>query len=203
MAEFAVTVIGSGSALPAHGRNPSAQVVQYDHSFILVDCGEGTQMRLRTFGIKPFKINLILISHLHGDHVFGLPGLLTSFSHLQRTEKLTVCGPIGIKGLLDAIIEYTESKINYPLEILEFDPQGLLKIRTQGNLEIFTFPLAHRIKCNGYLFKEKSPVLKLRKEVVESLKLTPDQLHLLQNGKDIEISGKVIPNNEFAYGAES
>src|SRR5687767_14791722 len=128
MAEFALTIIGSGSALPMHGRHPSSQVVQYDDYYFLIDCGESTQMRLQSAGIRPFKINLVLISHLHGDHVFGLPGLLSSYSHLQRKEKLTVYGPTGTKGLLDEIRKYTELKINYPLEIIESSPTALSKI---------------------------------------------------------------------------
>lgn len=165
MAEFAVTVIGSGSALPMNGRHPSAQVVQYDDLFCLIDCGEGTQTRLREYGIKPFKITIILISHLHGDHVFGLPGLLSSFSHLQRKEALTVFGPVGIKGLLDEIIRYTEMKINYPLHIVETNPTSLSKIWTKGNLDVFTFPLQHRISCNGYLLKERSSLYKLKRKL--------------------------------------
>jgi ribonuclease Z len=202
MAQFAVTVIGSGSALPMHGRNPSAQVVQYEDAYYLIDCGEGTQNRLRSSGIKPFKIKVILISHLHGDHFFGLPGLLSSFSHLQRKESLTVFGPEGIKGLLDEIMKYTEMKINYPLSILERTPIGLDKIWTQGNLDVFTFPLHHRVKCNGYLFKEKSPLFRLRKEIVEPLKLNPDQIHELMKGLDIEIKGTRISNLQLTYGEE-
>ncbi len=203
MAEFAVTVIGSGSALPMNGRHPSAQVVQYDDLFCLIDCGEGTQTRLRTSGIKPFKINIILISHLHGDHVFGLPGLLSSFSHLQRKEPLTVFGPVGIKGLLDEIRKYTEMKINYPLHVVESTPDGLVKIWAKGNLDVFTFPLQHRILCNGYLLRERTSLYKLKKEVVESMKLTPDQIHQLQHGKDLEINGSILPNHLMTYGEES
>ena len=203
MAEFAVTVIGSGSALPMHGRNPSAQVIQYDDIFCLIDCGEGTQSRLRTAGIRPFKINVVLISHLHGDHFFGLPGLLSTFSHLQRTEELTVYGPVGIKALLDEIRKYTALKINYPLQVIENDPKGLQPIWSKGNLEIYTFPLNHRIKCNGYLFKEKIPTFRLRKEVVESMKLTPAHIHLLQTGQDIIVHGKTFENRELTYGKEA
>ncbi|MFZ1675947.1 MAG: ribonuclease Z [Saprospiraceae bacterium] len=202
MAEFAVTVIGSGSALPMNGRHPSAQVVQYDDIFCLIDCGEGTQTRLRDSGIKPFKINSILISHLHGDHVFGLPGLLSSFSHLQRKEALTVFGPVGIKGLLDEIRKYTEMKINYPLQVVETNAKGLVKIWAKGNLDVFTFPLQHRIPCNGYLFRERASLYKLKKEVVEALKLTPDQIHQLQQGKDLEINGNLMLNDLMTYGEE-
>ena len=202
MAEFSVTVIGSGSALPLPGRNPSAQVVQYGDIFCLIDCGEGTQTRLRSSGIKPFKISLILISHLHGDHVFGLPGLLSSLSHLQRKDELTIFGPVGIKGFLDEMIKYTQLKINYSLQVFETEPNGLKKIWQKGNLEVSAFPLHHRINCNGYLLKEISPVLKLRKEMVETLKLNPEQIHLLQRGENLEIDGTSIQNKNLTYGNE-
>ena len=202
MAEFAVTVIGSGSALPMNGRNPSAQVVQYDDTYCLIDCGEGTQTRLRDAGIKPFKINVILISHLHGDHVFGLPGLLSSFSHLQRKNERIVFGPVGIKGLLEEIMKYTALKINYPLQIIETDAKGLTKIWSKGNLDVYTFPLQHRINCNGYLMKERSAVYKLKKDAVELLKLTPEQIHQLQHGDDLVINGSIVPNHELTYGDE-
>jgi ribonuclease Z len=200
MAEFTVTVIGSGSALAMHGRHPSAQVVQYGDVSVLIDCGEGTQTRFREAGIKPFKLNMILISHLHGDHVFGLPGLLSSFSHLQRKEELTVYGPPGIKGFLNAIFKYSELKITYPLHLIETDPKGLIKIFSKGNFEIFTFPLFHRVKCNGYLLKENLPFYKLRKDEVESMNLTPDQLHALQQGHDIDVEGAKVQNSKLTFG---
>ncbi|MEO6131988.1 MAG: ribonuclease Z [Saprospiraceae bacterium] len=202
MAEFAVTVIGSGSALPINGRSPSAQIVQYDDLCCLIDCGEGTQTRLREAGIRIFKISVILISHLHGDHVFGLPGLLSTLSHLQRKEELRVYGPVGIKGLLNGIINHCALKLTYPLKIIETDAENLIKIWTKGNLDISTFPLLHRIDCNGYLLKERAQIFKLRKEIVEPMKLTHDQLHQLQKGDDIEVNGIVIPNHRMTYGEE-
>ena len=200
MAEFALTIIGCGSALPMHGRHPSAQVIQYDDSYFLIDCGESTQMRLRDAGIRPFKISVILISHLHGDHFFGLPGLLSSFTHLHRKEELFVHGPVGIKALLDEIIRYTELKINYPLHIIEHDPKNISSIWRKQNLEILTFPLNHRIRCKGYLFREIAPVLKLKKESVQKINLAPEQLKDLRNGKDIWVDGEKIQNSLLAFG---
>lgn len=202
MSEFALTIIGCGSALPMHGRHPSSQVIQYDDLFCMIDCGESTQMRLRSAGIRPFKINMILISHLHGDHIFGLPGLLSTFSHLGRKEELNIFGPVGIKGLLDEIRKYTELKITYPLTISESDPIELTKIWSGGNLEILNFPLDHRIKCNGYLIKEISPVIKLKKEIIQSLHLSVEQIHALQKGEDIIYDGKRILNQELTLGRD-
>jgi ribonuclease Z len=192
MAEFAVTILGSGSAVPMHGRHPSAQVVQYEESFFLIDCGEGTQLLFREAGIKPFRIKVILISHLHGDHVFGLPGLLSSYSHLGRSEALTIFGPIGIQAFLESIIQYSELKIRFPMEIIELETTGLKIIYENANLEIQTFPLKHRIKCQGYLFREKKVPIRFNKQRLTELSLTPDQIKSVIQGEDITVQGKLI-----------
>lgn len=160
-------------------------------------------MRLRSAGIRPFKIDVILISHLHGDHVFGLPGLLSSFSHLQRKEELLVFGPAGLQGLLNEIISYTETKITYPLIIRESTPGELTSIWQRGNLEILNFPLDHRISCNGYLLREVDPVRKLNKEKVESLKLPVHLIRALQRGEDIFFKGQQYLNKELTIEKET
>jgi ribonuclease Z len=213
MVEFAVTIIGSGSAVPMHGRHPSAQVVQYDDHFFLIDCGEGTQLRLREAGIKPFRIQSIFISHLHGDHFFGLPGLLSSYSHLGRTEPLVIYGPAGIQPLLQTIFDYTELRIKYPLQIKEITSTGLQNIFSNDDFEILTFPLKHRIACQGYLFREKKEMIKLNKEIIEKLKLSPAQIKKLLNGEiigtgDSQISSQEIflppwPKISYAYCSDT
>jgi ribonuclease Z len=200
MAEFALTIIGSGSALPMHGRNPSAQVLQYDHIFCLIDCGEGTQMKLKDAGVKLFRIEVIVISHLHGDHFFGLPGLLSTLSHLGRKEKLHLFGPPGLQNLIEAIKHYTQLHITFPIQIEELEPTGLQSIWTSGNLEILTFPLHHRVPCNGYLFREKKAIIKLKKEAVETHKLTTRHIKDLLEGKDIEVEGRQFSNDTLTHG---
>lgn len=192
MVDFTVTIIGAGSAVSMHGRHPSAQVVQYDDAFFLIDCGEGTQLRFKEAGIKPFRIQLILISHLHGDHVFGLPGLLSSYSHLGRSEPLTVYGPTGIRGLLESIIHYTELKIRFPLEIVELETNGPQVIYSNDELEILTFPLKHRIKCQGYLFREKKATIRFNKEAVKTLALKPEQIRKAIDGEKLIINGREV-----------
>ena len=197
MVDFAVTIIGSGSAVPMHGRHPSAQVVQYGDLFVLIDCGEGTQIRIRDFGIKPFKIRLILISHLHGDHFFGLPGLLSSYSHLGRIESLTIYGPEGIKSLLETIFHFTELRIKYPLEIIELKTNTLSKFYETNELEILTFPLRHRIPCQGYLFREKKETSRLDKSMLEKHQLSPAQIKKVLEGEDLQIENENIPAKDF------
>jgi ribonuclease Z len=202
MADFTMTVIGCGSALPMHGRHPSAQVVQYGDLYCLIDCGEGTQDRLKEAGVKSFKISHILISHLHGDHIFGLPGLISSFTHLKRTEALTIYGPVGLKGLMSEIIRYTDLKISYPLTIIEKEPKRISKILSFKNFEILTFPLYHRISCNGYVLREMVPEIRLNKAAVGELDLTPEQLQSLKRGDDILYKGRVLANEKLTLGRE-
>jgi ribonuclease Z len=198
MDEFTLTIIGSGSALPMHDRHPSAQVVRYDDFCCLIDCGEGTQERLRPAGVKPFKINTILITHLHGDHVFGLPGLLSSFTHLKRTEPLTIFGPSGLKGLLESIFHYTELNLSYPIDIKELTPGGLSRISLTDSLELLTFPLYHRIACNGYIIRELTPRVNLRKELIEGYQLSLPQIKALKRGEDIVVNGEVMSSKTFS-----
>lgn len=197
MAEFSLTILGSGSALPMHGRHPSSQLIQYDDFYCLIDCGEGTQERMIAGGIKPFKISHILISHLHGDHLFGLPGLLSSYTHLKRTELLTVYGPIGIKGFLESIFTYTELVLSYPIHIFEMEITGLTNIFSEGNIDVLSFPLYHRIACNGYIIREKSPQINIQKEMIASAHLSIEQIQSLKKGKDIIVDGNVVPYKTF------
>ncbi len=199
MDEFNVYVLGCGSALSMHGRHPSGQIIQYGDIFCLIDCGEGTQSRLNQYGIKPFKIEMIFISHLHGDHVFGLPGLLSSLAHLKRTTPLTVYGPIGIKGFLESIFTYTSQKITYPLSIVENDIDDIKTIWSNDRLEILTFPLNHRVPCNGYLFREIGHSIKLRKEQIEAHALTVDQIKAITRQQDVLVNGKSIPASVFIH----
>ncbi len=200
MAEFVLTILGSGSALPMHGRHPSAQHLRYGQTSILIDCGEGTQERLKEAGIKSSGIHYILISHLHGDHVFGLPGLLSSYAHLKREAPLTVVGPVGLKGLLEAIFLYSELFIPYPLHIEERTPRRLGSVIALDDIEILTFPLYHRIPCNGYMIREREAMVRLRKDKVEELRLKPVQLQALRRGEDIEVRGKIYPNEVLTTG---
>jgi ribonuclease Z len=201
MNDFTLTIIGSGAALPQHGRHPSAQVIQYNNFCCLIDCGEGTQERLKPAGIKMFKINMILISHLHGDHVFGLPGLMSSLTHLGRTEKLSVCGPAGIKGFLESIIDYTEMKISYPVEIIELTPSSTVRLFGNEDFEIFSFPLYHRIACNGYMFRDTHPKVSMKKDRILEYQLTTDQIQSVKRGESIDFKGQRIPASVFLEDA--
>src|SRR5690606_8097239 len=128
----------------------SAQYFQYGNEAILIDCGEGTQMQFTRFGVRPSKIDHILISHLHGDHVFGLPGLISSFSHLKRERPLTIYGPEGIGGFVNAVRQYSAIRVQYPLNVVELKGTGLTMFLETEGLYLSFFPLKHRVPAVGY-----------------------------------------------------
>jgi ribonuclease Z len=197
MDDFTLTIIGSGAALPLHGRHPSAQVVEYNNFCCLIDCGEGTQERLKPAGIRMFRINMILISHLHGDHVFGLPGLMSTLTHLGRTEKLVILGPVGLKGFLDSIIQFTALRISYPVDIIEQTPVQRIPVFETDEFEISTFPLYHRIACNGYMISDRHPKVSMNRERIQAYQLSPKQIQAVKRGEDIDVQGKKISAGLF------
>lgn len=164
--DFHVTILGSGSAIPLPDRRPAAQVIRHGNFNVLVDCGEGTQVRLRECHKKPFQIDLILVSHLHGDHVFGLPGLLSTMNHLGRQSPLTVMGPPGLDEWLETLGRLSALLIHFPLDIRELRPTCPTTIFTAGDLDIQAFPLVHRIPTVGYLFRERYPRVRFDKEEI-------------------------------------
>ena len=191
MSDFEVTTLGNNSSLPVHGRFPSAQVVGYGPMLYLVDCGEGTQIRLSEYGIKRSRIDRIFISHLHGDHVYGLPGLINSYAHVSRSGPLHIYGPKGIRQMMDTILRLSESKLLYDIEYHELTADSMTRILDEGNLRVHAFPLRHRVKTYGFKFGEKDVQPRLDKEAVKKhnipvrdiialkeRRITPAQLNL-------------------------
>ncbi|OIN60987.1 ribonuclease Z [Arsenicibacter rosenii] len=181
---FTVTILGAGSATPMLGRHPTAQVVTYDHEHFLIDCGEGTQFRLIERRIKPGRLQHIFISHLHGDHYFGLAPLLSSLNLSGRTEPLYLYGPRGLDEILTTMFRVSDTRLGYPLYFTVVDPATPTILVDRPHLTIENIPLEHRITCSGYLFREKSGKRKLLRE-----KLPDDVLvaHMkqLKEGKDV------------------
>jgi ribonuclease Z len=181
---FQVKILGANGALPAYGRHHSAQLVSIQKHTFLIDCGEGTQLQLSRYNCRPQKISHIFISHLHGDHYFGLMGLLSSMHLQKRTQPLYLHGPRGLKEIISLQLKYSESVLSYPLHLAETSPNGLEKIVDNNSVEIFSFPLEHRVPCTGFLFREKPKPLNLNKQ-----KMTPDlglqEIALLKQGKNV------------------
>ncbi len=162
-----LTILGSASAIPIHQNFPTAQLLQLCGRYILIDCGEGTQLQLIRAGVKFSKIDQVYISHLHGDHFFGLPGLLASFELMQRKRPLQIFAPKGLEAILKAIRRESGMRLSYPLQIAALTTNASEVIYADDKIEVKNLPLDHRIYTNGYLFEEKPKLRKLDRAAVE------------------------------------
>lgn len=195
---FELLILGSSSASPTSDRNPSAQLLNIAERFFLIDCGEATQIQLRRFKAKFQSIDHIFISHLHGDHFFGLPGLLSSMHLLGRKQELTVYGPKKLKEVIDKINHASETTLNYPLKWVFTSDDGLHLLFEDDKVQVYSFPLKHRIFCTGFLFREKPLARKIDKYKLEKLNISTADILLLKNGQDVINNDGLLIKNEDA-----
>ncbi|WP_124642218.1 MULTISPECIES: ribonuclease Z [Amniculibacterium] len=192
-----LTILGFNSAIPTVNSSPTAQILEMEERHFLIDCGEGTQVQLRKAKAKFSKINNIFISHLHGDHCFGLPGLISSFRLLGRETPLHIYGPKGIKEMLETIFRLSETNKGFELVYHELSSKNSEKIFEDQRIEVFTIPLDHRIYCNGYLFKEKPKERHLNMvEISKYPEIETCDYHNLKRGKDFVLSDGFVLKNE-------
>ncbi|GAB0156477.1 ribonuclease Z [Chryseobacterium sp. Alg-005] len=192
-----LTILGFNSAIPTINSSPTSQLLEMEERHFLIDCGEGTQVQLRKAKARFSKINHIFISHLHGDHCFGLPGLIASFRLLGRENPLHVYGPKGIRNMLETIFTITETHRGFEVIYHELDKDYSEKIYEDNRVEVYTIPLDHRIYCNGYLFKEKPKDRHLNmKEIAKYNEIEICDYHNLKAGKDFVLSDGYVLKNE-------
>jgi len=190
-----LTILGCYAATPRSLNNPTSQVLEIKNHLFLIDCGEGTQVQLRKSKIKFSRINHILISHLHGDHFFGLPGLISTFRLLGRTTELHVYGPKGIKEAITLFLKLGDSWTNYPLIFHELSSTVPENIYEDDKVSITTIPLEHRIYTNGFLIREQLGERKLNVKAVAKFKIDKYYFQNIKDGKDIVLdNNSVIPN---------
>ena len=193
---FNITILGSNSAIPTLKRNPTAQVVNHNERLFLLDCAEGTQIQLRRFRLKMQRINHIFISHLHGDHFFGLIGLISSMHLLGRKKELYIYGPAQLNEILKIQLEASQTELIYPLIFQTTDPENNSVIYEDDKLEIQTIPLNHRIPTCGFLFKEKKGKRKLIRQKIRELNIPNEHLPGLKTGSDYTDENGIIHKNE-------
>ena len=193
-----LTILGCHSATPRVNAHPTAQYLEIKNHHFLIDCGEGTQVQLRRYGVKFSKIKHIFISHLHGDHLFGLVGLVSTFRLLNRTSELHVYGPKGIKEIITLQLKLSDSWTHYPLLFHELTSKESELIFEDEKVEVHTIPLDHRIYTNGFLFKEKLGERKLNMIAIPKYKeIEICDYQNLKNGKDFTLNNGEILKNEL------
>jgi ribonuclease Z len=195
-----LTILGCYAATPRTFTNPTSQVLEIRNRLFLIDCGEGTQVQLRKNKIKFSKINHVFISHLHGDHFFGLIGMISTFALLKRTTDLHIYGPKGIKEIIDLQLKYSNSWPNYGLFFHELEAKESVLVFEDDKVSVSTIPLKHRVYTNGYLFKEKRRERTLNLEAVESHAIDKCYYQNIKNGKDITLdNGEIIENRALTF----
>lgn len=199
---FEVTILGSSSAVPTSKRNLTAHVLNVHERFFLIDCGEGTQIQLRRNKIRFGKINHIFISHLHGDHIFGLFGLISTFNLLNRNQNLHIYAHAELENILNRHIDYFERNLSFKIIYHHINPKKHETIYEDSKLSVETIPLKHRVPCCGFLFKEKPHLRNIKKDFLEKTDVPIIQLQKIKEGEDfISDSGDVIPNEEITIPA--
>ncbi|NND16615.1 MAG: ribonuclease Z [Eudoraea sp.] len=195
-----LSILGCYAATPRSDTNPTSQVLECRNQLFLIDCGEGTQVQLRRNKIKFSRIDHIFISHLHGDHFFGLPGLLATFRLLGREKEIHVYGPKGLKEAISLMLQIGETEVGYPIRFHELNKGEPVRIYENDKVTVDTIPLSHRIYTNGFLFREKPKDLGLNVDAAKKYGIDTSQYRNIKKGKDILLAdGTLISNSELTF----
>ena len=197
---IAVTILGNSSAKPTPTGHPSAQVVNINEQLFLVDAGEGVQRQMARCGISALKLRAVFISHLHGDHLYGLFPLLSTLGLYGRRTTLRVYAPRPFGDMLEAFLRLCEGDLPYQVEWVEVDTTKNQLIFENDTTEVWSLPLRHRVPTAGYLFRQKEPPLNVKKYAIERYGLTVPQIVQAKRGEDVALeSGEVLRNEDITY----
>jgi ribonuclease Z len=203
MTPFKVQILGCGSALPTTLYNPSSQIIDINSKLFMIDCGEGSQLQMRKLGVRMSKLHSIFISHLHGDHVFGLPGLISSLGLLGRTAELTIYAHQEIEQFLYPFLNFFCNNLSYNVRLVLLRRKGYNLIYENRSICIYTFPLKHRIATNGFLFKEKEKPRHIKREMIDFYNIPIRNINEIKDGADFTTSdGKIIANDRLTTPAD-
>jgi ribonuclease Z len=203
MNTFEVTILGSGSALPTLKKRPTSQLVQYSNKYLLIDCGEGTQVQLRKAKVSYIKISHIFISHLHGDHYFGLVGLISSMHLLGRVADLYLYAPAELKEIINLQLRASNTQLRFNLVFTELASKETELIYENKDLEVHTIPLKHKILTNGFLIKETPRPRKIKAEKLKFYEVPHYKIDGIKFGEDfVTPEGETVPNEKFTFPPE-
>ena len=200
---FELTILGCNSAIPTNHRKPTAQLLNVAERFFLIDCGEGTQLQLRKYKIRMQNIQHIFISHLHGDHYFGLIGFISTMHLLGREKELHIYCPAELKEIIYIQLSASKTELRFPLFFHEFGFDEAELLMESNDLTVHTIPLSHTLPCCGFLFKEKPKPRRMRKEMIEKHQIPLEKVPTIKAGGDYTLeNGQVIPHLELTKGAQ-
>ena len=203
MEPFKVHILGCGSALPTLQHNASSQIVELREKLFMIDCGEGTQIQLRRSRIHFSKIIAVFISHLHGDHCFGLPGMISTFGMTGRTAPLHIYAPAAFEPILDQTLSFFCQGLEFKVVFHAVDTTQNKVVYEDRSLTVETIPLQHRIDCCGYLFREKPILPHIRRDMIDFYKIPISQINNIKAGDDwVTAEGEVIANSRLTTPAE-
>ncbi len=203
MAVFDLNILGCGSALPTTRHLPTSQVIDLRDKLYMIDCGEGTQLQLRRMRIRFNRLNHIFISHLHGDHCFGLPGLLSTLGLLGRTASITIHAAKEIRDYMDPVMAVFCKGLPFEVKFNPIDPYQHALIMEDRSVSVYTIPLKHRIPTCGFLFVEKPSESHIIREMVDFYKVPVKMLKDIKQGQDfVTEEGEVVPNSRLTIPAK-
>lgn len=195
MEKFELHVLGCGSALPTTRHFPTSQIVNVRDKLFMIDCGEGAQLQFRKSRLKFSRLNHIFISHLHGDHCFGLLGLISTFNLLGRTAELHIHSPKGLEDLMIPMLDFFNRQMTYKVLFHEFGTKEAAVVYEDRSLTVTTIPLRHRMPCCGFLFAEKPGPNHILRDMIDFYQVPVYELNRIKNGADyVTPEGEVIPN---------
>lgn len=203
MEPFKVHILGCGSALPTLQHNASSQIVELREKLFMIDCGEGTQIQLRRSRIHFSKIIAVFISHLHGDHCFGLPGMISTFGMTGRTAPLHIYAPAAFEPILEQTLSFFCQGLEFKVVFHAVDTMQNKVVYEDRSLTVETIPLQHRIDCCGFLFREKPILPHIRRDMIDFYKIPISQINNIKAGADwVTAEGEVIANSRLTTPAE-
>lgn len=204
MEPFLIHILGCGSALPTLKHYASSQIVEVRGKMFMIDCGEGTQLQLRRYHIGFNRIQGVFISHLHGDHCFGLIGMISTFGMLGRTAPLTIYAPADLGSLLKMQLSMFCDKLEYEVKFVAIQDTTQQRIIYEDkSITVETVPLQHRIPCCGFIFREKKGLRHIRRDMIDCYEIPISQLNLIRQGADYTTpEGEVIRNEQLTYPAD-
>ncbi len=198
--KFETTILGCGSATPTMRHQPTSQLVEHNGHYLLFDCGEGTQLQLRRYSLKFQKINHIFITHTHGDHCLGLPGLISTMHLLGRTRPLHIYSAPELKEAVDLQLRVSHSRLRFELEWHATDPVNPSVLLESKAFTVSGFPLVHRVPCTGFLITENDKPRHMRAECIDKYDIPFVRIRQIKQGADFVMAdGKIIPNSELTF----